>query len=243
MSAVTGASGGGCPFPHPSRTDGAPSRCPVTHAEGAHPPVPAWEEGARELAETRAREAAEASGLDAERAAQMAVRASEQRADAKRLEAITELFVRTLGRKLGYGHPLSERTGSVEFTWTPEASARLAEVPDFCRDLTRWRVEWTAQKLGLGTTITPEVMQVKYDMWGKVSHDIQAREREGLPWTDGARARFARIPDFVQGQVLEAIEGNARLMGATLVDDATVDAVIGRWIDTGDFHEGLYGFR
>jgi hypothetical protein len=212
---------GRCPFPHPPR----------------------WEEGAREQAERTARDAAAGSGLCPARAADMAVRAAESRADAKRMEAITELFVRTLGRKLGYGHPLSDRTGTVEFTWTPEAEARLAAVPDFCRDLTRWRVEWTAHKLGLGTTITPEVMEVKYEMWGQVSHAIREREREGLPWTDSAVERFARIPDFVQGQVLEAVEGNARAMGATLVDDAVVDAVIRRWIDTGDFHEGLYGFR
>ena len=224
---------GGCPFPHPPRSDTS-SGCPV---------APGWEEGAREQAERTGREAAGASRLDPDRAAEMAVRAAESRADARRLEAITELFVRTLGRKLGYGHPLSDRTGTVEFTWTPEAEERLAEVPDFCRDLTRWRVEWTAHKLGLGTTITPEVMEVKYEMWGKVSHAIREREREGLPWTDEALARFERIPDFVQGQVLEAVEGNARAMGATLVDGAVVDSVIHRWIDTGDFHEGLYGFR
>jgi len=87
------------------------------------------------------------------------------------------------------------------------------------------------------------VMEVKYEMWGRVSHAIREREREGLPWTDSAVERFARIPDFVQGQVLEAIEGNARELGATTVDDAVVDAVIRRWIETGDFHEGLYGFR
>jgi len=224
---------GGCPFPHPPRS-GDSAGCPV---------APGWEEGTREQTERIGRQAADASRLSLERAAQMAVRAAESRADAKRLEAITELFVRTLGRKLGHGHPLSDRTGMAEFTWTVEAEARLAEVPEFCRDLTRWRVEWTAHKLGLGTTITPEVMQVKYEMWGKVSHNIREREREGLPWTDGALARFARIPDFVQGQVLEAVEGNARAMGATLVDDAVVDGVIQRWIDTGDFHEGLYGFR
>ncbi|HVS42677.1 MAG TPA: PCP reductase family protein [Candidatus Dormibacteraeota bacterium] len=232
---MDGAQGGrgGCPFPHPPRSDTS-SGCPV---------APGWDEGTREHAEEIARRAAGASGLSPDRAADMAVRAVESRADAKRLEAITELFVRSLGRKLGYGHPLSDRTGTVEFTWTPEAEARLADVPEFCRDLTRWRVEWTAHKLGLGTTITPEVMEVKYEMWGKVSHAIREREREGLPWTDEALARFERIPDFVQGQVLEAVEGNARGMGATLVDGTVVDAVIRRWIDTGDFHEGLYGFR
>jgi hypothetical protein len=244
MARVSGApSEGGCPFPHPPRSGDAPSGCPVPHGHGAGGTAPSWEEGTRELTERIARQAAGASRVSEERAAHMGVRAAESRAGAKRVDAITELFVRTLGKKLGYGHPLSDRTGVAEFTWTPEAEARLADVPDFCRDLTRWRVEWTAHKLGLGTTITPEVMQVKYDMWGKVSHAIQERDRDGLPWTESARARFAHIPDFVQGQVLEAVEGNARTLGAAAVDDAVVDAVIERWIDTGDFHEGLYGFK
>ncbi|TMD08645.1 MAG: hypothetical protein E6J03_02725 [Chloroflexi bacterium] len=224
---------GGCPFPHPPRS-GDSAGCPV---------APGWEEGTREQTERIGRQAADASRLSPERAAQMAVRAAESRADAKRLEAITELFVRTLGRKLGHGHPLSDRTGMAEFTWTVEAEARLAEVPEFCRDLTRWRVEWTAHKLGLGTTITPEVMRVKYDMWGRVSHAIRDRRDDGLPWTEDAYARFERIPEFVKGQVLEAVEGNARTLGASVVDPLVVDRVIAKWIDTGDFHEGLYGFR
>ena len=140
---------GGCPFPHPPRS-GDSAGCPV---------APGWEEGTREQTERIGRQAADASRLSPERAAQMAVRAAESRADAKRLEAITELFVRTLGRKLGHGHPLSDRTGMAEFTWTVEAEARLAEVPEFCRDLTRWRVEWTAHKLGLGTTMLVRIAQ------------------------------------------------------------------------------------
>jgi hypothetical protein len=85
---------------------------------------------------------------------------------------------------------------------------------------------------------------VKYDMWGRVSHAIRdRREDEGLPWTDDALERFDRIPEFVKGQVLEAVEGNARSLGATVVDSDVVDRVIAKWIDTGDFHEGLYGFR
>jgi hypothetical protein len=167
---------------------------------------------------------------------------AEERAAGRQTE-ITALFLRTLGKKLGYGHPLSERGEELRFTWTPEAEARLANVPEFCRELTRWRVEWTAHKLDLGTTITPREMEVKYELWGRVSHAIQEREREGLPWTDQAVDRFSRIPEFVRGQVLEAIEGNARTLGATEVDDAMVDLVIERWITTGDFHEGLYGFK
>ena len=202
-----------------------------------------WSPSARQAAEAAARRAAPASHLDPDRAAGMAVQAVESRADQHRLEEIGDLFVRTLGRKLGYGHPLSDRTGMAAFTWTEEAEARLAEVPAFCRELTRWRVEWTAHKRGLGTTITPEVMEVKYEMWGEVSHAIEAREGDRLPWSDSARRRFAKVPDFVRGQVLEAVEGNARTLGATVVDDGVVDQVIAKWSDTGDFHEGLYGFR
>jgi hypothetical protein len=224
---------GRCPFPHGAQAPEA--QCPV--------PGQRWEDAAREHADTAAREAAPASHIDADRAVRMARAAVEARADQKRVADITELFVRTLGRKLGHGHPLSDRTGIAEFTWTPEAEERLRDVPEFCRDLTRWRVEWTAYKLGLGTTITPETMQVKYDMWGRVSHAIRERRDEGLPWTDDAYARFERIPEFVKGQVLEAVEGNARALGATVVDSGVVDRVIDKWVTTGDFHEGLYGFR
>ncbi len=95
------------------------------------------------------------SRLAPDRAAAMAEGVVESRAQRDRVEEITDLFVRTLGKKLGYGHPLSERTGTeVIFTWTPEAEACLSDIPEFCRDLTRWRVEWTAHKLGLGTSST-----------------------------------------------------------------------------------------
>jgi hypothetical protein len=202
-------------------------------------PETRWSPEAAEMAHRRA---AGWTHGDAERGEAMARAVAEQRAR-DRQEEITALFLRTLGRKLGYGHPLSERGEELRFTWTPEAEARLAEVPEFCRELTRWRVEWTAHKLGLGTTITPREMEAKYEMWGRVSHAIQERRRDGLPWTRSARERFERVPDFVRGQVQEAIEGNARRMGATAVDDAVVDRVIERWVATGDFHEGLYGFR
>jgi len=212
-------------------------------SEPAGCPYPHWHEGAERQARETAEHAAPASHLEQAHAVEMAHAAVEARAERQGVEEISELFVRTLGKKLGHGHPLSERTGIAEFTWSPEAEARLAEVPEFCRELTRWRVEWTAYKLGLGSTITPDTMQVKYDLWGRVSHRIRERDSVHLPWTDEALARFERVPDFVKGQVLEAVEGNARALGASSVDSATVDRVIDQWRTTGDFHEGLYGFR
>ena len=257
-----------CPYPHPAGQlpelsgahhpvpGGEAAACPVAGALGAPtlaagsstpggaPPV-AVPEGPRWSpdAEAVVRERAELWSHGDPRRGEALVRGVAEERAAKRQEEVTALFLRTLGKKLGYGHPLSERGEELRFTWTPEAEARLADVPEFCRELTRWRVEWTAHKLGLGTTITPREMEVKYELWGRVSHAIQSRQREGLPWTDSAVDRFSRIPEFVRGQVLEAIEGNARVLGATEVDDSVVDLVIERWITTGDFHEGLYGFR
>lgn len=234
---MTEEPGGGCPYPHgPAEQEG---ECPVPHRVRA----PEWDLEAHLEAIRRAHQTAPTSHLDAPRAEQMAVRAAEQRAEQRGLSEIGAKFVEGLGKKLGYGHPLSDRTGLPQFSWTEAAERRLQEVPEFCRELTRWRVEWTALKKGLGTTITPEIMEVKYQMWGEVSHAIQQRRTGALPWTESARARFDRVPEFVQGQVLEAVEGNARQMGEAVVDDQVVDRVIQRWSATGDFHEGLYGFR
>ena len=202
-----------------------------------------WDLEAHVAAMRKARAAAETSHLSPAKAQQMAQTVLEQRAARRGIEEIDSKFVAGLGKKLGYGHPLSDRAALPEFSWTAAAEARLQEVPDFCRELTRWRVEYTALKKGLGTTITPAIMDVKYEMWGEVSHAIEERHRDGLPWTDTARQRFQKVPEFVRGQVLEAVDGNARTMGAAVVDDAVVDRVIERWSNSGDFHEGLYGFR
>jgi len=238
---TSGAEAAACPVSGavsaPARLAGAGDPGEAGAAPG--PTRPSWSADAETVVRERA---ASWSHGDRDRGEALVRGVAEERA-AQRQEEITALFLRTLGKKLGYGHPLSERGEELRFTWTPEAEARLADVPEFCRELTRWRVEWTAHKLGLGTTITPREMEVKYELWGRVSHAIQERERDGLPWTDSAVERFSRIPEFVRGQVLEAIEGNARVLGATEVDDRVVDRVIERWIATGDFHEGLYGFR
>ncbi|MFN2582470.1 MAG: PCP reductase family protein [Candidatus Dormibacteria bacterium] len=208
------------------------ARCPVH-----------WHDDARESAEDEARRKAAHAGIDPHRAAAMAARAVEQRAADRDVDEIDSDFVARIGHKLGYGHPLSDRTGTLEFTWTPEAEARLREVPEFCRELTRWRVEWTAHKQNLGTTITPEIMQTKYDMWGEVSRSIEDRHQSDLLWSDAATQRLQRVPDFVRGQVIQAVEGNARRNGRTTIDEEIIDDTINRWTASGDFHEGKYGFR
>jgi hypothetical protein len=235
-----------CPFPQSSRPADeaeplAAPACPVPASDRGSEVT--WDVEAHVAAMRKARSAADTSHVTPDKAEQMAHNVLEHRATRRGLDEINSKFVDVLSKKLGYGHPLSDRTDLPEFTWTEAAEARLMEVPEFCRELTRWRVEFTAIKKQLGTTITPAIMDVKFEMWGEVSHAIEARYQDGMTWTDSARERFDRVPEFVRGQVLEAVEGNARTMGATVVDDNVVDHVIERWATSGDFHEGIYGFR
>jgi ribosomal protein L37E len=211
----------------------------VPQAPEVEGPSPGWtEDGVRRLNEVEVKAAAK---FDPERARDLAQHAAESRAD-RTSDAINAAFLERLGLKLGYGHPLSAKTYEHYFTWTPEAEEKLREVPEFCRELTRWRVEWTAFKKGLGSEITPDSMDVKYDMWNDVSHAIQASGKT-MPWDDDASRRLERVPEFVKGQVIQAVEGNARALGYDRVTSEVLDKVIERWISTGDFHEGKYGFR
>jgi hypothetical protein len=148
-----------------------------------------------------------------------------------------------LGAQLGYGHPLSNKTAQYEFEWTDGALAQLEHVPEFCREMTKWRVEWTAVKKDLGRVITPEIMNVKYDMWGEVSEDILSSNDSGIEWGEDALERIDKIPDFVKGQVVQSVEGNARSWGFERVTSEVLDRVIQKWIDTGDFHESKYGYK
>jgi nucleotide-binding universal stress UspA family protein/ribosomal protein L37E len=218
---------------------GVPGHGRVPAAPDVRSPSPGWtEDGVRRLNEVEVRAAEK---FDPGRARELARHAAESRAE-RTSDAINAAFLERLGLKLGYGHPLSARTYQHHFTWTPEAEERLGRVPEFCRELTRWRVEWTAFKRGLGSVITPETMDVKFDMWGAVSHDIQAAGPT-MPWDEAASRRLERVPEFVKGQVIQAVEGNARALGYDRVTSEVLDRVIERWISTGDFHEGRYGFR
>ncbi|MBO0681577.1 MAG: universal stress protein, partial [Candidatus Dormibacteraeota bacterium] len=212
----------------------------VTTAPGVEHPAPGWtEDGVRRLNEV---EVEAAQKFDPARAREMAEHAAESRAE-RTSDAINATFLERLGLKLGYGHPLSAKTYQHSFTWTPEAEEKLGQVPEFCRELTRWRVEWTAVKKGLGSVITPEAMDTKFEMWGETSDQILAGGGPGMDWDDAASRRLARVPDFVRGQVIQAVEGNARSLGSERVTAEVLDRVIEKWIATGDFHEGRYGFR
>jgi nucleotide-binding universal stress UspA family protein len=208
-------------------------------AGGPAEPAPGWtEDGVRRLNEVEVRAMEK---FDPARARELAEHAAESRA-ARTSEAINAAFLERLGIKIGYGHPLSPKTFEHRFTWSPEAEARLGNLPSYCRELSRWRVEWTAAKKGLGPVITPEAMDIKFEMWGEVSAALQ-RKGPQMPWEPDAEKRLENMPPFVKGQVMAAVEGNAQELGEERVTTKVMDAVIQKWIETGDFHEGRYGFR
>ncbi|SRR5579883_897581 len=204
---------------------------------------PALSEAAREHIDCLAQRAEACGKASAERASQLVENLAAQRARQKGLNEVTPEFIAQMGKKLGYGHPSSDKTYELDFVWTPEALAKLEEVPDFCRELTRWRVEWTAYKKNLGRLITPAAMEVKYELWGEVSEHIRERNDARLSWTAEAERRLEKVPDFVKGQVIQAVEGNARQLGFSEVTTEVLDHVIEKWRTTGDFHEGRYGYK
>ena len=204
---------------------------------------PAFTEAARDHIETLAQRSESSGKASAERATELVENLSVQRAERKGLNEVTPEFIAQMGKKLGYGHPASEKTYELDFVWTAEALAKLEEVPDFCRELTRWRVEWTAYKKNLGRLITPDAMDVKYGLWGEVSEHIRERQDAHLPWTNEAKQRLEKVPGFVKGQVIQSVEGNAQQMGFDNVTSEVLDHVIDKWRTTGDFHEGRYGYK
>jgi len=222
-----------------------PAECPA-HAmfgEQAEASSPDWTEGGEVKVEEAKVRMEDVGKFTGGRAEDLVRGVAEERAKGKNMLAISESFMKRLGSQLGYGHPLAEVTADYTFEWTPEAEAELQDIPDFCREMTKWRVEWTAVKKDLGRVITPEIMKEKYDMWGEVSEAYMDREGKKLEWDPEAWARVENIPSFVLGQVMESVEGNASKWGAETVTSEVLDRVIQKWIDTGDFHEAQFGYK
>jgi hypothetical protein len=218
-----------------SASSSAPSGCPVHSGAAAPPDVVEALQRVANLSRLSGR-------ADPDRAAAMTAAAAEARARLGGLNEVTAGFVESLGKKLGYGHPASPLTHQLSFSWTEAAEQRLQAVPDFCREMVRWRVEWFASKRGLGSVITPEMVEDKLAAWGEVSRQIELRG-ESMPWSASARQRLDRIPEAVRGEVMQAVEGNARAAGAAMVDDAQLDAMREQWVRSGDFHQGRFGFK
>jgi hypothetical protein len=116
--------------------------------------------------------------------------------------------------------------------WTNEAKKKVGEIPvGPMRDLTMRRVEEFAKKRGY-STITPDVVQEKYDDWAKKSRQTE----RSLDWNEGALERIMNIPEFVRNSVIREIERCAFAKGEDVVTFETLDEVKEKWGITTRFH-------
>lgn len=116
--------------------------------------------------------------------------------------------------------------------WIPEAQTRLEKVPQgMMRQLTRQRVEEMAKSKG-ERAVTPELMEKKYRLWADGSAKVQAE----LTWSQKAGQRMERVPEFIRGMAVKAIEDYARRKGASIVTPDLVDEAKAFWEQTGTFH-------
>ena len=123
-------------------------------------------------------------------------------------------------------------TGDEQLTWTSEAQVRLARVPaGAMRDMTRKRVDRLAREMGR-SEVTVDLMDAKYRQWAEGSEQAASQ----MVWTDEALVRVERIPDFVRGMVVQAIESSAEEQGLDQITAATLDAAMKVWHGSGRFH-------
>ncbi len=117
-------------------------------------------------------------------------------------------------------------------TWTSEAKERLDRVPEGpIRELTRQRVELMVRQHGC-STVTAELIESKYDQW----RDGGSQLNSTLSWSEQATERVNRIPSFVRGPVVEAIERYAISRDAARVTSEIVDESMRHWKVARRFH-------
>ena len=123
-------------------------------------------------------------------------------------------------------------TPETSLAWAPEAQTRLEQVPEgLMRGLTRQRVERLAQRLG-NPVVTADMLEAKYRQWA-IGSEQGASE---MTWTDDAQARIERIPSFVRGMVVSAVEAYADLQGLAEITPTTLDEAKKHWGHTGQLH-------
>ncbi len=119
-----------------------------------------------------------------------------------------------------------------ELTWTAQAQNRLKQVPEgMMRDLTRRRVEALARRRRV-STVDKDLIEDKYGQWEEGS----AQAFSELTWTEEAERRVQRIPPFVRGMVVQAVEEFARQKGDMEITLELMDEAKGSWEEGGIFH-------
>ena len=116
--------------------------------------------------------------------------------------------------------------------WDHEARERVNRVPSgFMREMTRNRIEQWARKFNK-FRVTLEVVEAKYNSWGEGSRGLSSR----LKWTEDAKVRIERVPDFIRPMVQVEVERQALGQGMEVVDGAILDRIMEQWGTLKKFH-------
>lgn len=157
-------------------------------------------------------------------------------------ETMAEMAKGSMGMKAAAGNgeatlnenKLKANVSKEHSLWTEEAEKVLERVPaGYMRDMTRWRVEEFARARGY-PVITPEIVREKYELWAGGSAKMVSQ----IPWTEEARKRVEKIPDFVQGMVMKEAERHAKDLGLSQVTPDVLASLKRKWGETFDFHKG-----
>jgi nucleotide-binding universal stress UspA family protein len=163
------------------------------------------------------------------RAAEAEVGAAHWPSAAEALNEVKPAFIARLARYYAPGTSARQVPAKLDFVWSPEAEALLDTVPGYCRDLARWRVEWTAYSLQLGRLITPDLWYRDHADWSDLADHLRPERLRRLNWDDAARARLQDVPHFIRSQVALAVEINATHQGLSTVSDAVYGDIAERW--------------
>lgn len=118
-------------------------------------------------------------------------------------------------------------------SWDDEAKAILERAPEgFMRDMSKSRIEQWARKAG-ELVVTKEIVENKYASWKEGSAGL----RSELDWSDEARERVDRIPDFIQPMVIKEIERQAGVKGDKKINAKILDSLLKEWGDHSQFHK------
>ena len=163
----------------------------------------------------------------------MAKAAVEKEARERGLAKVTEdLIWKARARWEGKKEVAEPSESSIQ--WTEGALKRLEKVPEFSRDMAKFRIGVFAAKKGY-TLITEEVLEERYAGWaeemGKVEPD------PSLGWTEQARSRVDKIPEHIRPVVIKEIEALARRQGMRLINEQLLETAKKMWDDFETFHQ------
>lgn len=118
--------------------------------------------------------------------------------------------------------------------WTEAARKKLEQVPAFCREMARARIEAFASQKGY-RVVTEEVINERYSRWGKEAGPEVFDS--ALRWTEPAKDRIRKIPDYIRATVIKEVEAHARRRQIDCIDLEVLEKAKEKWQNMETFHE------